>query len=112
LPPYAPSQPKKPWWQRTWDTITHPGQALENALVQWGVRSPIGYKAERRKTGQQIAGALLIILTDLFVGLPCVAVIVLSGAGTPPAIAAEAIEIFVVLPANILGIYLITSASE
>lgn len=62
--------------------------------------------------GCMIAGALLIILTDLFVGLPAVAVIILTGGVSPPAIAAEALETFVVLPINILGIALIAEGAE
>jgi len=62
--------------------------------------------------GCMIAGALLIILTDLFVGLPAVAVIILTGGVSPPAIAAEALETFVVLPINILGIALIAKGAE
>jgi len=55
---------------------------------------------------------LLIIATDLFIGLPAFAVIVLSGGVTPPAVAAEALETFVVLPVNIFGIYLIAQGIE
>ncbi|HXD11782.1 MAG TPA: hypothetical protein VN653_17080, partial [Anaerolineales bacterium] len=54
-----------------------------------------------------IGGALLIVFTDLFVGLPAIAVIIITGGVTPPAIAAEVLETVVVLPVNILGIYLI-----
>jgi hypothetical protein len=61
---------------------------------------------ERKKKNQQIAAAVLIIGTDVFVGIPLIAVIVLSGLGTPPAIAAELLEVFVVLPINVFGIYL------
>jgi hypothetical protein len=59
-----------------------------------------------------VGGALLIIFTDLFVGLPAFAIIVLSGGVTPPAIAAEVIETVVVLPVNIFGIYLIAQGLE
>ena len=63
LPSYAPApQEKKPWWQKAgdwlqqkvvqpvqqgWNTITHPGQSLENALVQWGAHSSTGYNVIR-----------------------------------------------------------------
>ena len=59
-----------------------------------------------------VGGALLIIFTDLFVGLPAFVVIVFSGGATPPAIAAEALETFVVLPVNIYGVYLIAQGLE
>ena len=49
--------------------------------------------SDDQKIGKIIAGALLILFTDLFVGLPCAAVIFLAGGGTPPALAAEAIEV-------------------
>jgi hypothetical protein len=48
---------------------------------------------ENHKIGQMVAGALLIILTDLFVGLPLAAVAILTVGGTPPAIAAEVLEV-------------------
>lgn len=59
-----------------------------------------------------IGGWFLIVATDLFVGLPAIAVIVMTGGVTPPAIAAEALETFVVLPINIFGIYLIKQGLE
>jgi hypothetical protein len=56
---------------------------------------------------QVLAGAVITILVDLFVGLPA-AWLVISGAGvTPAAMAGEAIELLVVLPVTILGIYLV-----
>jgi hypothetical protein len=61
---------------------------------------------------QAIAGAGLILATDLFIGLPCAYVIVATGGVTPPAIAAEALEVFVVLPANLFGLYLIYDAFQ
>jgi hypothetical protein len=48
----------------------------------------------------------------LFVGIPAFVVILATGVGTPLAIAAEALEIVVVLPITALGIYLITDALE
>jgi hypothetical protein len=33
--------------QRGWNALTHPGQSLENALVQWGTHSPTGYNVIR-----------------------------------------------------------------
>ena len=33
--------------QQGWNTITHPGQSLENALVQWGAHSSTGYNVIR-----------------------------------------------------------------
>jgi RHS repeat-associated protein len=66
----------------------------------------------KNNTGQLIAGAVLIVVTDLFVGLPAALVIVATGGVTPPAVAAEALELLVVLPINILGIYLIADALE
>ena len=33
--------------QRGWNALTHPGQSLENALVQWGAHSPTGYNVIR-----------------------------------------------------------------
>ena len=59
-----------------------------------------------------LGGAILIVVTDLFVGIPAIVVIVLSGGLTPPAIAAEALETLVVLPINIFGIYLIEQGKE
>jgi hypothetical protein len=64
------------------------------------------------KTGESVAGAFLILFTDLFVGLPAAYVIVVTGGVTPPAIAAEAIELLVVLPINALGIYLMYDAKQ
>ena len=64
------------------------------------------------RIGQMVAGALLIIFTDLFVGLPLAAVTILTGVGTPPAVAAEVLEAVVVLPINIFGIYLIATAGN
>jgi hypothetical protein len=61
---------------------------------------------------QAILGAGLILVTDLFVGLPCAYVIGVSGGVSPPALAAEALEVFVVLPVNLMGIYLIYDAFQ
>jgi hypothetical protein len=44
--------------------------------------------------------------------LPAAAVIFLTGGVSPPAVAAEALETFVVLPINILGIALIAKGIE
>ena len=59
---WAEPQPQKPWWQkagewlqqkviqpvqRGWNALTHPGQTLENTLVQWGAHSPTGYNVIR-----------------------------------------------------------------
>jgi hypothetical protein len=65
-----------------------------------------------RKIGQAIAGATLILVVDLFIGLPCAYIIVVTGGVSPPAIAAEAVEVFVVLPANALGLYLIYDSTR
>lgn len=52
------------------------------------------------------AGAGLIVVVDLFLGLPA-AYVIIAGAGvTPPAIAAEIFETVVVLPLNLVGLYL------
>jgi hypothetical protein len=74
-----------------------------------------GYKAVRSEAminGQMIAGGLLIVFADLFVGIPAAAVIVMSGGATPPALAAELLEVGVVLPVTALGIYLIATADR
>jgi hypothetical protein len=59
---WAEPQPQKSLWQkagewlqqkvvqpvqRGWNALTHPGQTLENALVQWGAHSPTGYNVIR-----------------------------------------------------------------
>jgi hypothetical protein len=59
-----------------------------------------------------VGGALLIVFTDFFVGLPAAGVIIGSGGVTPPAVAAEALETLVVLPVNVFGIYLISKGLE
>lgn len=74
---------------------------------------PSGYciiltsKTEPCNVGQALAGAGLIVFTDLTVGLPAAVVIIIGGVGSPPALAAEALEIAVVLPLNLFGLYLI-----
>jgi len=62
------------------------------------------------QTGKMIAGALLIVFTDIFLGLPLAYVSISSGGVTPLAVAAEILETVVVLPVNIFGIYLIASS--
>jgi len=64
------------------------------------------------KTGEEVAGALLIILTDAAVGLPAAALIIGGGGITPPAILGEVLETFVVLPVTLFGIYLIYDATR
>jgi hypothetical protein len=60
---------------------------------------PSGYNRECTNA-QKIGAAVLIVATDLFVGLPLFAVIVMSGVASPPAIAAEILETVVVTPIN------------
>jgi len=55
---------------------------------------------------QLVAGAGLIVVVDLFLGLPAAYVIIAGGGVTPPAIAAEIFETVVVLPLNLVGLYL------
>ena len=88
------------------ETLPSPNDVAQDDIKNQGIQ------AHKDKTGQKVAGAVLILVTDLFVGLPAAAVIISTGGVTPPAVAAEALEIFVVLPINILGIYLIADALE
>jgi len=60
--------------------------------------------------GQLLSGVALIILVDLFVGVPAAYVIVVGGGVSPPALIAEALEVLVVLPATIFGIILIAES--
>lgn len=60
--------------------------------------------------GQLLAGVALIVLVDLFVGVPAAYVIIVGGGVSPPALIAEALEILVVLPATIFGIVLIAES--
>jgi hypothetical protein len=59
-----------------------------------------------------VAGALLILLTDLFIGLPLAYVIIVTGGATPPALTAEVLETIVVLPINLFGLYLISKGIQ
>ncbi len=54
---------------------------------------------------QLVAGAVLIVVVDLFLGLPAAYVIIAGGGVTPLAIAAEIFETIVVLPLNLVGLY-------
>ena len=56
--------------------------------------------------GQLVAGAGLIVSVDLFLGLPAAYVVIAGGGVTPAAIAAEVFETLVVLPLNLVGLYL------
>ncbi|NOH04076.1 MAG: hypothetical protein HND47_19960 [Chloroflexi bacterium] len=53
---------------------------------------------------QKLGVAIAIIAVDLFMGLPAFAVIVMGGFGSPPALAAEFLEMAIVLPINVGGI--------
>lgn len=55
---------------------------------------------------QLVAGAALILVVDLFLAIPAAYVIVAGGGVSPPAIAAEVLETVIVLPLNLVGLYL------
>ena len=84
--------------------IQEPGDALPGSL------DGISGRCDEECQAQALAGAGLIVATDLFVGLPLAVVIILSGVGTPPAIAAAVLEVVIVLPVNAFGLYLITTS--
>lgn len=69
-------------------------------------------KTYSERNGEFIAGAAIVVFVDFFVGLPAAGVAVTTGFGSPPALAAEFIELTVVLPATLFGIYLMYDATH
>ena len=101
------------WWAARAARLSANVEAWRRSLGRrLASRTPGAKKtlAKPCNTGQALAGAGLIAAVDLTIGLGGFYVIVATGGVSPAAIAAEALEVFVVLPLNIFGIYLMAES--